>query len=303
MDYFVLSMLFGILVLLLAIVLWIARVTATRAEERHAMMEKALEEKLSKLEEANKALLAGIEAMRHNEAAATETGAHTLEGLIHELDQAQQEIKRLRPQVVTLTESLRRAEERSTRDPLTGLLSRSGFEELFFAEAQNQLRESHPQPTASVSVLYMDLDGFKAYNDSEGHDGGDRVLRAFAQLVRDCFPRGTDLIGRRGGDEFVLAAFNANASFASERAQRLLLQMSQDGRFQLIEGEPQVTASIGIMDGTIEPGSDIAEIMRRLMSLADEAMYRAKRKGGNTVCISSKSWLHKALDINLDSVE
>lgn len=303
MGYFVLSMLLGALVLLLAIVLWIARVTATRAEERHAMMEKALEEKLSKLEEANKALIAGIEAMRHNEATATETGTHTLEGLIHELDQAQQEIRLLRPQVVTLTESLRLAEERSTRDPLTGLLSRSGFEELFFAEAQNQLRESHPQATASVSVLYMDLDGFKSYNDSEGHDGGDRVLQAFAQLVRVCFPRGTDLIGRRGGDEFVLAAFNANASFASALAQRLLIQMSQDGRFQLIEGVPQVTVSIGIMDGTIEPGSNIAETMRRLMSLADEAMYRAKAKGGNTVCISSRSWLHQALDINLDSVE
>ncbi len=303
MNYFVVSMLLGVLVLILTVILWIARVAATRAEERHAMTEKALEDKLSKLEEANKALLAGIEAMRHNEAAATETGTHTFEGLISELDQAQQEIKRLRPQVASLAEALQLAEERSTRDPLTGLLSRSGFEEFFLVEAQNQLRASYPQSTADVSVLYVDLDGFKIYNDSEGHDGGDRVLRAFAQLVRECFPRGTDLIGRRGGDEFVLAVFNANASFASERAQRLLMQMSQDGRFQLIEGKPQVTASIGIMDGSIEPESDIAVTLSRLMSLADEAMYRAKRKGGNTVCISTKSVLHTALDINLDAIE
>lgn len=303
MNYFVVSILLGVLVLVLTVILWIARVAATRAEERHAMTEKALEDKLSKLEEANKALLAGIEAMRHNEAAATETGTHTFEGLISELDQAQQEIKRLRPQVASLAGALRLAEERSTRDPLTGLLSRSGFEEFFFAEAQNQLRASYPQSTADVSVLYVDLDGFKIYNDSEGHDGGDRVLCAFAQLVRECFPRGTDLIGRRGGDEFVLAAFNANASFASERAQRLLMQMSQDGRFQLIEGKPQVTASIGIMDGSIEPGSDIVVTLSRLMSLADEAMYRAKKKGGNTVCISTESVLHTALDINLDAIE
>jgi diguanylate cyclase (GGDEF)-like protein len=120
----------------------------------------------------------------------------------------------------------------------------------------------------------MDLDGFKAINDSLGHSTGDEILKAFSQRLLQCV-RGSDTVARLGGDEFVVLLDNLESpNMAAEIAESVLYRMRQD----LWIGHPlQVTTSIGV--SLFPQNGDTAEI---LLKNADTAMYEAKRSGRNT---------------------
>lgn len=156
---------------------------------------------------------------------------------------------------------------RATRDGLTGLLNRSGFNDL----AVNELKRIRDNRTPSALVL-ADLDHFKTVNDTYGHAAGDVVLQAFADICVGTV-RSTDLVGRHGGEEFVLLLSGAD----SNRAETMVGQLS--ARFALAsfpEGFKPPTVSYGIAAidaNTTDLGTAIAT--------ADAALYEAKSLGRN----------------------
>ncbi|MGC8627748.1 MAG: GGDEF domain-containing protein [Acidimicrobiales bacterium] len=155
--------------------------------------------------------------------------------------------------VASLVGALRAA---ARGDPLTGLANRRSWDERLEQELERAARSLEP-----LSVLVADLDGFKAVNDTAGHQAGDAVLRAVAgawlREVRD----GGDFLARLGGDEFGVIAPGADALGARKLAQRLASALPEG-----------VSASIGV--ATWERTEGASELVRR----ADWAMYQAKRR-------------------------
>ena len=173
------------------------------------------------------------------------------------------------------TTERRAAEARLTHmarhDQLTGLANR-----VVFHEHMRQVL-GHPQPDSAVAVLCLDLDRFKAVNDTLGHAAGDVVLRTVAQRLREC-TRDTDLIVRIGGDEFVIVQTAANQPAAvTALAHRLIAALSQP--VDVDQQQVVIGTSVGI--ALAEAASDTAETLLRS---ADIALYRAKADGRGTIC-------------------
>ncbi|WP_052666774.1 putative bifunctional diguanylate cyclase/phosphodiesterase [Nitriliruptor alkaliphilus] len=164
----------------------------------------------------------------------------------------------------------RRAEERltrqATRDSLTGLLNRAALHDALQRAIHGRRR---------VAVLFLDLDRFKLINDSVGHDAGDTLLIDVANRLRDSV-RDDDVVGRPGGDEFVIVASVADTADAEALAVRVTDGLAAP--FDVAGDEIYVTASIGIVH--TEAGSEPASALLRD---ADIAMYEAKRAGRNRI--------------------
>jgi diguanylate cyclase (GGDEF)-like protein len=130
-----------------------------------------------------------------------------------------------------------------------------------------------------LAVLYLDLDQFKPINDNHGHDVGDLLLREVAARISQCV-RDSDTVGRIGGDEFVVL-LNGISLPEHAGAVAAKIRAAVDRPFELAGRLLHVSASIG---AAIYP--EHAEDDKQLMRLADDAMYGAKRQGGNRVLMS-----------------
>ncbi len=181
-----------------------------------------------------------------------------------ELDIAQ---TRLQQQQDELIEANLKLERLATQDPLTGLANRRKFQERFTAEFSRARRYGE-----ALSVIMLDLDHFKAYNDSFGHAGGDDVLRRVAAVMNRNV-RDTDIVARQGGEEFAALLCRAGRNEALAVAERLRRSIEQ-----VPWPHRPVSASIGV--ATLGPGIPTAE---RLLDLADKALYRSKENGRNRV--------------------
>jgi diguanylate cyclase (GGDEF)-like protein len=171
----------------------------------------------------------------------------------------------------------RRRDEHDVRhkaehDALTGLKNRAASEatlDRFLAEASASDDE--------VVVMYVDLDGFKQVNDALGHKGGDRVLVECAHRMLGSVRRASDLVGRLGGDEFIVALHRTGPddevveTIARTLVQRLCEPIGLDD-----DGQVRIGASIGIAAFPRHGAS-----RRAVMDAADAAMYRVKRGGKN----------------------
>jgi two-component system, cell cycle response regulator len=163
--------------------------------------------------------------------------------------------------------------EMAITDALTGLHNRRYMETHLATLVDQAAARSKP-----ITVLVVDIDFFKAVNDSHGHDAGDDVLREFALRIRKAI-RNIDLACRYGGEEFVIVMPETDMAVATMVAERLRRRIASEP-FSIQDGARKldVTISIGIaaLDG---PGDNAASILKR----ADTALYRAKRDGRNRV--------------------
>lgn len=169
------------------------------------------------------------------------------------------------------TEILRRLTETSETDPLTGTLNRRGFEARIDSFAGDGQADG-----SSHAVVMADIDRFKAVNDRHGHEAGDDVIRAFAQLLCDA-ARDGDFVVRWGGEEFLVILTHADAGTARLFAEGVRTRWEALAHDSL--GGDTVTASFGV--AVCRDCRDFRVIGRR----ADAALYRAKREGRNRVCV------------------
>lgn len=185
----------------------------------------------------------------------------------------------------SLTTALRNAREHdrvkelSVRDALTGLYNRRVLEEILRVEESKRT----PMPLA---ILILDVDDFKAVNDTFGHPAGDRVLSVLGKLLQDnC--RKENIVSRYGGEEFAILMTNPGltAAAAMQAAERLRNVLgAQD--FAFSGRQVRLTVSIGVAYSTGK-----SKVPETILARADQALYQAKRSGKNRVC------LHEAMHV------
>lgn len=168
-------------------------------------------------------------------------------------------------------DSLRTHQSLAYSDPLTGLANTRAFLQHADEELSRSQRYRH-----RFSVAYLDIDHFKAVNDSMGHVVGDELLRAVAQSMRKSL-RITDAVARLGGDEFAILLPETAAEEARETIQKLLRRLGARMR----RGRWPVTFSVGVMTFDVPP-----ENTSRMLALTDGLMYGVKKGGRNGVCYS-----------------
>jgi diguanylate cyclase (GGDEF)-like protein len=168
-----------------------------------------------------------------------------------------------------LQEQLR---NQSIRDPLTGLFNRRYLEQVLERECRRAVRSGRP-----LTLLALDVDHFRQFNDTWGHDGGDAVLRELGALLKSTF-RGEDVACRLGGEEFVVLLIDASLEAASLRAEQLRLMVQQlPVRFR-----SQTLSSITICVG-LAAYPEHGASPEGLLETADRALYQAKKAGRNRV--------------------
>ncbi len=168
-----------------------------------------------------------------------------------------------------LRETLR---EQSIRDPLTRLFNRRFLEESFERELQLATRKQQ-----SIAVLFLDLDHFKRFNDTFGHDAGDMVLQALADLFRNFF-RTTDICCRYGGEEFAIILLESCSRDAVMRANALCAEVRKLRLQYKNELLGKLTLSVGIA-AYPEHGSTVEELLK----IADHCLYESKGRGRDVV--------------------
>ena len=204
-----------------------------------------------------------------------ELAAHRdhLEGLVQARTMELEEKARL------LEEQRAAIERLANTDALTGATSRRHFLELAERELARAARAGEP-----IALLALDIDHFKTINDAHGHPGGDAVLRAFATICAKQL-RGSDFIGRLGGEEFAVVIAKADVAAACSAAERIRTAVAAqpiaagDGR------SVPVTVSIGVaVRGTGEAAAAVT--VETMMLAADGALYAAKLGGRNRVVVA-----------------
>ena len=171
-----------------------------------------------------------------------------------------------------LRETLR---EQSIRDPLTRLFNRRFLEESFERELQLACRKKQ-----STAVLFLDLDHFKRFNDSFGHDAGDLVLQSLADLFRNFF-RATDICCRYGGEEFAIILPESTSRDAATRADALRLEVKNLRLQHKKQSLGPLTVSVGVA-AFPEHGSTSEELLK----IADQCLYESKARGRDVVTVA-----------------
>ena len=172
-----------------------------------------------------------------------------------------------------LREALR---NQSIRDPLTGLFNRRYLEEMMERESRRAVRSS-----TGLGVLMIDLDHFKTFNDTYGHDAGDAVLRETAAFLAKSV-RAEDIVCRFGGEEFVILLPMADLKATHARAERIRSKIREITIVHQGRSLGPVTVSVGV---AALPEHGTAHQM--LLQSADAALYRAKREGRDRVIVAN----------------
>ncbi len=178
----------------------------------------------------------------------------------------------------TLEEKNKELEKISVTDTLTGLYNRKHLMETLIQELARGERYDHP-----MSVLMIDIDHFKKYNDTYGHLAGDRVLARMASIFVDSLRR-VDYVARYGGEEFLVMLPETPLEEALTAAERIRTRVAQE-KFTGHNDGISITVSIGI-SGFQRKGDSPESII----ASADAALYQAKRSGRNRVVLASATW-------------
>ncbi|WP_456465128.1 diguanylate cyclase [Persephonella sp.] len=197
-----------------------------------------------------------------------------LKKLRDENNKLKNELKSYHSEVISLKEELASAKREATIDFLTGLTNRRRFERALEDAIKDKKLRNYPS-----SLIFVDVDDFKKVNDEYGHVVGDLVLKELASIFK-FYLRANTVVGRLGGEEFAILLPGVelnNAVNVAERLKKIIenreIKVNIDGK----EKKVRVTASFGVT----EIGQD--DTVENLLMRADEAMYKAKKKGKNRV--------------------
>ena len=200
-------------------------------------------------------LRAKVDAMRR-----IATMRATLVQLTRKLDEANQELERL-----------------NAIDGLTGVANRRRFDESLRHEWRRAARGTHP-----LSLLLIDVDEFKPFNDGNGHLAGDECLKDLARLLETSLKRPSDLVARYGGEEFAVILPETDSEGAQQVAQALVAAVREAAiPHGYSSVSPFLTISIGVATAVPERGDEAGHEM--LITVADEALYKAKHAGRDRI--------------------
>lgn len=197
------------------------------------------------------------------------------EALLREM---RQQVALKEVEIAERTEELESAYEKlsglSRTDALTGIPNRREFDTFLARTWRLGMRDATP-----VAVILMDIDFFKIFNDSLGHQAGDECLKRVGQVLASCANRPLDLVARYGGEEFVAVLGGSNIHDALIVAERMREAVHDIGVEHPGSSHDVVTISVGIASMTPEKGQDFEDVIKA----ADEALYYAKAAGRNCV--------------------
>lgn len=163
-------------------------------------------------------------------------------------------------------------QQESVRDPLTGLFNRRFMEETLKRESSRAKREKF-----SIGIIMADVDHFKNFNDTYGHDAGDTVLKKLAEMLQRGI-RDEDVVCRYGGEEFILILPNTSLSHTMNRAEEIRRHVEMNMVMKLETESVKITISLGVSVYEVG-GDDIEDVIK----VADQGLYAAKKAGRNTV--------------------
>jgi diguanylate cyclase (GGDEF)-like protein len=170
-----------------------------------------------------------------------------------------------------LREAKRKLEHVSRTDPLTGLVNRRALEDL--------LEDSRKRPDTRLVAVLVDADDFKGVNENFGHAGGDAVLQAIADRVRGQL-RGGDVVGRIGGDEFMVLLSGAPLDAAADVAERIRIAVSSSPVMTPV-GPCTPKISLGVV-----PVQEGAATVTEILKIASDVLKESKVNGKNQVCVA-----------------
>lgn len=172
---------------------------------------------------------------------------------------------------------LRRLDRLAKQDPLTGVANRRHFN----VELERELYHSQ-ESGAPLSIILIDVDYFKRFNDHYGHQSGDICLKEVAQALNRAARSPSDLVARYGGEEFVLLLPDTDLQGAQKVAWRLQEEMT---RLRLEHQASDVASWVTVSQGVacIAPDENACQLLER----ADQALYRAKELGRNQFCVAA----------------
>ena len=171
------------------------------------------------------------------------------------------------------------AKQKAETDPLTGLYNRRYFHHISRKYVEKSITENSP-----ISIFLFDIDHFKQYNDSNGHEEGDNLLMELSQLVQE-YTRKTSVVARYGGEEFIVLLPGIPSAEAFKYAERLR-EVIATHSFPYREGQPFGFLSIS---GGIATFPDHERSIQGVIRLADEALYKAKNSGRNRIVVHNSS--------------
>jgi len=196
---------------------------------------------------------------------------------ITEVKAMEEELLSAQARLIGAVEELK---ELATKDALTGIANRRFFDEYLEKEWKRAQRDKYP-----FSLVMIDLDFFKLYNDTYGHQKGDVCLREVAMVIDQAMKRPADMAARYGGEEFALVLPETSSEGAlglSEKLRQSIYDLNLEHKNNTIE--PRVTVSMGVATLKVDKDSDFTD----LISKADKALYSAKKAGRNRVSVFSE---------------
>ena len=164
---------------------------------------------------------------------------------------------------------------RAQTDPLTGLYNRDHLQEIW-----NLLQDSHKRKSESLSLIMIDIDYFKKYNDSYGHNQGDTCLREFSRILESNAVRSRDFAYRIGGEEFLLILSNTD----SDGARTVAARIQKDLEKAAIPHKESTVGNYLTVSTGITTSTEINDLTR-LLEEADQALYQSKSRGRNRITL------------------
>ena len=202
-----------------------------------------------------------------------------LGNLVRSFVTMREEIKERESEIHEANENLSRLNQKleqiSNTDAMTNLANRRHFDETLEKEISRHSRQGIP-----LALIICDIDYFKQYNDTYGHQQGDKCLRQVANSIRKTSARGEDLVARYGGEEFAVILPNTNEEQASTIAEKIRAHVHDLGlSHKTSEISDHVSVSLGLASVIPDSGTTMSDLIED----ADRALYRAERDGRNRV--------------------